>query len=145
MYAHRYYQSGSFNVQPYHECVERWGDGSRKHYSRWNNEAQCTANGGQWLALSNYLERAPREFDASSLIVVLDLAYMVDVSLLCTFVLSLKFLLLYILCDQLTCVYRAQQRAGLCGCEQCRHALHLGGAARLTVAEPSMLRRSRRA
>ena len=61
VYAHRYYQSGSFNVQPYHECVERWGDGSRKHYSRWNNEAQCTANGGQWLALSNYLERAPRE------------------------------------------------------------------------------------
>ncbi|XP_071809871.1 protein DD3-3-like [Asterias amurensis] len=54
-----YYQSESYNVQQKYECVEQYPDGSgRKHWSRWNNEQDCTSNGGQWLAFTNYLEKA---------------------------------------------------------------------------------------
>ena len=48
-------------MRDYDECVERWGDGSRKHYSRWNNAQDCSDNGGVWTTFSNYLETAPRE------------------------------------------------------------------------------------
>ena len=55
-----YYQSESFNVQEKYECVEYFG-GNRKHASRYNNEADCTENGGEWLAFTNYLEKALRK------------------------------------------------------------------------------------
>lgn len=54
-----HYQSKSFNVQPYHECVEEYDNGDRRHFSRWNNKAECEENGGQWILFSNYLEKAP--------------------------------------------------------------------------------------
>uniref|UniRef100_A0A4D5RA35 Protein DD3-3 n=1 Tax=Scolopendra viridis TaxID=118503 RepID=A0A4D5RA35_SCOVI len=52
------YQEESFNVRPVHECVEF---DSQKHRmsSRWNNEAKCRENGGQWQLFYNYLEKAP--------------------------------------------------------------------------------------
>ncbi|XP_022106441.1 protein DD3-3-like isoform X1 [Acanthaster planci] len=55
-----FYQSESFNVKTKYECVETYGNGQAKHWSRWNNEADCTENGGQWLAFTNYLEKAPQ-------------------------------------------------------------------------------------
>ncbi|XP_072175305.1 protein DD3-3-like [Diadema setosum] len=55
-----YYQAESFNVKEKYECVEFYGNGQRKHASRYNNEADCTANDGQWLAFTNYLEKAPQ-------------------------------------------------------------------------------------
>ena len=56
-----HYETKSFNVQPYGECVEYWDTAKtqRKHYSRWNNAAQCTENGGLWQNFYNYLEKAP--------------------------------------------------------------------------------------
>lgn len=55
-----YYKANSFNTQMYDECVEFYTPGGdRRPYSKWNNEAQCTANGGQWIKFSNYLEKAP--------------------------------------------------------------------------------------
>ncbi|KAK3607198.1 hypothetical protein CHS0354_008882 [Potamilus streckersoni] len=55
-----YHQSNSFNTQPYHECVEMYNPGGkRKHWSRWNNQKDCTNNGGKWVQFSNYLEKAP--------------------------------------------------------------------------------------
>lgn len=47
-----HYTSNSFNVRPYGECKEDKG------WSRWNNQADCEANGGQWVLLYNYLEKA---------------------------------------------------------------------------------------
>ncbi|XP_071806094.1 protein DD3-3-like [Asterias amurensis] len=53
------YQSASYNVQQKYECVEQYpNDAGRKHWSRWNNQQDCTSNGGQWLAFTNYLEKA---------------------------------------------------------------------------------------
>ncbi|XP_071806105.1 protein DD3-3-like [Asterias amurensis] len=53
------YQSESYNVQQKYECVEQYPDGTgRKHWSRWNNQQDCTSNGDQWLAFTNYLEKA---------------------------------------------------------------------------------------
>ena len=49
------YTSKSFNVQPYGECVESKG------WSRWRTQAECQSNGGQWVMLHNYLEKATRE------------------------------------------------------------------------------------
>lgn len=55
-----YYKSKSFNTQMYHECVEFYTPGgARRPYSKWNNQAQCTQNGGQWIQFSNFLEKAP--------------------------------------------------------------------------------------
>ncbi|ELT93314.1 hypothetical protein CAPTEDRAFT_225336 [Capitella teleta] len=56
-----YYQSKSFNVQPYHECVEYWDAAKtrRKWYSKWNNRQECVDNGGDWRLLHNYLEKLP--------------------------------------------------------------------------------------
>lgn len=55
-----YYKANSFNTRMYDECVEFYTPGGdRRPYSKWNNEAQCTANGGQWIKFSNYLEKAP--------------------------------------------------------------------------------------
>ncbi|KAI0209873.1 Protein DD3-3 [Lamellibrachia satsuma] len=56
-----HYQKNSFNVQPYHECVEFW-DATRKmrkHYSSWDNKSECKKHGGAWVQLFNYLEKAP--------------------------------------------------------------------------------------
>ena len=50
-----HYTSKSFNVQPYGECVESKG------WSRWRTQAECQSNGGQWVMLHNYLEKAMRE------------------------------------------------------------------------------------
>lgn len=41
--------------------MEEYGDGSRKHWSKWNNAQECTANGGQWVVFSSYIEKAPRK------------------------------------------------------------------------------------
>ncbi|XP_076469495.1 protein DD3-3-like [Babylonia areolata] len=49
-----HYTSKSFNVQPYGECVEAKG------WSQWRTQADCQANGGQWVLLHNYLEKAPQ-------------------------------------------------------------------------------------
>lgn len=46
------YQSKSFNVQPYHECIHPNG------WSRYTDEKACIDNGGQWLLLHSYLEKA---------------------------------------------------------------------------------------
>ncbi|XP_054752094.1 protein DD3-3-like [Lytechinus pictus] len=55
-----YYQAESFNVKEKYECVEYYtNNGQRKHASRYNNEADCTANDGEWLPFVNYLEKAP--------------------------------------------------------------------------------------
>jgi hypothetical protein len=32
----------------------------QKHWSRWNNAAECLKNKGTWIALYNYLEKAPQ-------------------------------------------------------------------------------------
>lgn len=44
-----------------YECVEYYDNNNnqRKHASRYNNEADCTANDGEWLPFTNYLEKAP--------------------------------------------------------------------------------------
>ncbi|KAK3102065.1 hypothetical protein FSP39_008504 [Pinctada imbricata] len=55
----QHFQQESFNVKPKGECVELYGNGNRKYWSRWNNEAECTANGGQWIMFSSYMEKAP--------------------------------------------------------------------------------------
>ncbi|OWF51651.1 protein DD3-3-like [Mizuhopecten yessoensis] len=55
----RFYEQESFNSRSYHTCVESYSDGSRKHWSKWNNQQQCVENGGQWIAFHNYLEKAP--------------------------------------------------------------------------------------
>ncbi|GFO44390.1 protein dd3-3-like [Plakobranchus ocellatus] len=47
-----HYQTKSFNVQPYHECIHPDG------WSQHNNEKACTASGGNWVLLHNYLEKA---------------------------------------------------------------------------------------
>jgi hypothetical protein len=48
LFSFSYYKANSFNTQMYDECVEFYTPGGdRRPYSKWNNEAQCTANGGQ--------------------------------------------------------------------------------------------------
>ncbi|XP_048739300.1 protein DD3-3-like isoform X2 [Ostrea edulis] len=54
------FEEGSFNRKAYGECVEEYGDGSRKHWSRWNNRQKCTENGGQWVEFSSFIEKAPQ-------------------------------------------------------------------------------------
>lgn len=49
-----YYTSRSFNAQPYGECIETKG------WSRWRTQEDCQNNGGRWVALYNYLEKAPQ-------------------------------------------------------------------------------------
>ena len=56
---YRYFQSESFNVRTKGECVELYDNGNRKYWSRWNNQAQCEANQGQWVMFSSYMEKAP--------------------------------------------------------------------------------------
>lgn len=54
-----YYRNESFNVKSKWECVEKWtGSNERKHFSKHNNEAACTSNGGEWLEFHNFLEKA---------------------------------------------------------------------------------------
>jgi len=52
-----YYQKESFNVKPRYDCIQI-KDGVRTS-SKYNNQVQCTASGGQWLLLYSYLEKAP--------------------------------------------------------------------------------------
>ncbi|XP_071960524.1 protein DD3-3-like [Antedon mediterranea] len=54
-------QGASYNVQPYYECVEFYNNArtQRKHWSRYNNQADCEANDGDWLPFTAYLETAP--------------------------------------------------------------------------------------
>ncbi|KAH9496348.1 Protein DD3-3 [Bulinus truncatus] len=47
-----HYTSKSFNVQPYSECVKS------ANASFFNNEKSCKDNGGTWMLLYNYLEKA---------------------------------------------------------------------------------------
>lgn len=56
-----YYQTESFNVQSKYECVEYFDNNGNnpRAYSRWNNEADCTENGGDWTEFHNFLEKAP--------------------------------------------------------------------------------------
>ena len=55
--ASSFYERESFNVKPRYECIETKNNvrTSTKH----NNEADCTVNGGRWLLLYSYLEKAP--------------------------------------------------------------------------------------
>jgi hypothetical protein len=53
-----YFTSESFNIKPKHLCLEAYPNGLQKHWSKWNNEADCTKNGGKWTELFNYLEKA---------------------------------------------------------------------------------------
>lgn len=55
-----YYKKHSFNVEPKGECVEYYpalNDTVRKHWSRYNNEKDCTENRGKWMMFTNYLEK----------------------------------------------------------------------------------------
>lgn len=51
-----YYQTESFNVKPRYDCIET--KNNARIPSKYNNEANCTANGGQWLPVYSYLEKA---------------------------------------------------------------------------------------
>ncbi|KAI6646505.1 Protein DD3-3-like [Oopsacas minuta] len=52
-----YYQSESFNVKPKYLCREKFeGTEIYRDTSKWNNEAECIANAGEWLDFYNYLE-----------------------------------------------------------------------------------------
>ena len=57
----RHYRKSSFNVRPYHECMEFWDVSRtrRKHYSSWNNQRDCESHGGTWQKLHSFLEKAP--------------------------------------------------------------------------------------
>ncbi|EDV25347.1 uncharacterized protein TRIADDRAFT_55329 [Trichoplax adhaerens] len=56
-----WYQSESFNVKKQFECIENYPNSNNvRHRSRWNNEADCQSNGGQWIGFTNYLEYAPQ-------------------------------------------------------------------------------------
>ena len=52
-----YYQTESFNVKPRYECIETKND--VRTSTKYNNEANCTANGGKWLLVYSYIEKAP--------------------------------------------------------------------------------------
>lgn len=51
-----YYKKESFNTKNKWECVENFQNGGTSHYSNFNNQADCTTGGGQWLEFSQYLE-----------------------------------------------------------------------------------------
>jgi hypothetical protein len=61
-----YFTTESFNIKSKHLCIESYTNGSQKHWSRWNNEAECVKNGGKWTELFNYLEKAPQYKDQKS-------------------------------------------------------------------------------
>ncbi|CAF3557305.1 unnamed protein product [Rotaria sordida] len=52
-----FYQQESFNVKPRHDCIET-RNGIRTS-TKFNNEVNCTSQGGKWLLLYSYLEKAP--------------------------------------------------------------------------------------
>uniref|UniRef100_T1JCE1 Uncharacterized protein n=1 Tax=Strigamia maritima TaxID=126957 RepID=T1JCE1_STRMM len=56
-------QKESFNVVVRHECVLA---GSRFEGSKWNNQYDCSRNGGVWTAFNSYLEKALEFKDRSS-------------------------------------------------------------------------------
>jgi len=51
-----YYGKESFNVKSKWECVENFNNGGTSHYSNFNNQADCTTGGGQWLEFHQNLE-----------------------------------------------------------------------------------------
>ncbi|CAF2188006.1 unnamed protein product [Rotaria magnacalcarata] len=51
-----FYQQESFNVKPRYDCIEIL-DNVRTS-SKYNNQGNCTAHGGQWSLLYSYLEKA---------------------------------------------------------------------------------------
>ncbi|PIK57203.1 hypothetical protein BSL78_05902 [Apostichopus japonicus] len=55
-----YYQTESFNVQSKYECVEYFDNAGNppRAYSRWNNQADCEENDGDWMEFYNFLEKA---------------------------------------------------------------------------------------
>ncbi|XP_057297187.1 protein DD3-3-like [Hydractinia symbiolongicarpus] len=54
-----YFQSESFNVKPKGECVENWPNTNiPKHYSKYNNKADCENNKGVWKEFHSFLEKA---------------------------------------------------------------------------------------
>ena len=62
-----YYVRESFNTKSKYLCVENYASGSKqKHWSRWNNQNDCTANGGKWTELYSYLEKATSFQDQTS-------------------------------------------------------------------------------
>ena len=55
------YRAESFNVRPRNKCVETYPRSTvQKHWSRWNNQADCARNNGTWTTMWNYLEKAPQ-------------------------------------------------------------------------------------
>jgi len=50
-------QKNSFNVKPYHECVEEFSDGEEAHYSRAETARKCAERSGEWREYHNYLEK----------------------------------------------------------------------------------------
>lgn len=62
-----YYKSESFNVKPKYQCIETYVDSTRiKSSTRWNNQDECSKNGGKWTELWNYLEKAPQFRDEAT-------------------------------------------------------------------------------
>lgn len=54
-----WYKGESYNVKMRYECIETYPNSNNiRHRSRWNNEADCKGNGGQWTGFTNYLEYA---------------------------------------------------------------------------------------
>ena len=58
-----FFRKESFNVKPKHQCVEYYdsaGKKTPKHFSKWNNEADCVKNSGRWVELYSYLDKVPQ-------------------------------------------------------------------------------------
>ncbi|CAF0836325.1 unnamed protein product [Adineta steineri] len=51
-----YYKNESFNVKPRYECIET--KNNVRTSTKYNNQVNCTANGGKWLLVYSYLEKA---------------------------------------------------------------------------------------
>jgi hypothetical protein len=52
-----FYQQESFNVKPRYDCIQT--NNNIRTSTKYNNEANCTANNGTWLLVYSYLEKAP--------------------------------------------------------------------------------------
>lgn len=54
----RYYAENSFNTNPKGECVQNYPNVNRKrHFSRYNNPAECAENDGEWVDFYNFIEK----------------------------------------------------------------------------------------
>jgi len=53
-----YYAENSFNTNPKGECVQNYPNSNRKrHFSRYNNPAECAENDGEWVDFYNFIEK----------------------------------------------------------------------------------------